>query len=105
MAVREFTDGSGVSWRVWPVTPSHLHPRTAAEDYLGEYGEGWLCFEAAHERRRLATYPTTWDSMSEPELCALLEKASVVGTRRSSHVTDASSGTSSSSADDVTPRA
>lgn len=105
MAVREFTDGAGVAWRVWPVTPSQLRPRTAAEDYLGEYGEGWLCFESAHERRRLAMFPTTWDSMSETELCGLLDRASVVGHRRSSHVTDASSGTLAPPADDVTPRA
>lgn len=111
MAVREFTDRAGVAWRVWPVTPSQLRPRTAAEDYLGEYGEGWLCFEAAHERRRLAMYPATWDTMSEPELCALLERASVVGLRRSSHATDVSSGAGSPSpspspsADDATPRA
>src|SRR5919108_1033544 len=32
MAVRDFVDENGVTWRVWPVTPDALQPRTAAED-------------------------------------------------------------------------
>ena len=42
MAVRDFTDESGMKWRVWPVLRSSIHPKTAAEDYLGDYGDGWL---------------------------------------------------------------
>jgi hypothetical protein len=83
MAVRDFLDANGVSWRVWPVTPEALQPKTAAEDYLGDYGEGWLCFESAVERRRLARYPEEWVDLSDEELCTLLSAAAIVPARRS----------------------
>src|SRR5688500_14463875 len=57
MAVRDLVDVEGVRWSVWPVVPEALQPKTAAEDYLGEYESGWLCFESASERRRLPEYP------------------------------------------------
>jgi hypothetical protein len=82
MAVRDFVDANGVAWKVWPVTLESLQPRTAAEDYLGDYGEGWLCFESANERRRLARYPADWDSLSDEALCGLLATAALVPARR-----------------------
>ena len=85
MAVRDFVDAEGVSWTVWPVIPETLQPKTAAEDYLGEYESGWLCFESASERRRLPEYPANWEQLSEPELRALLHVASVVPNRKSLH--------------------
>jgi hypothetical protein len=85
MAVRDFVDPKGVSWRVWPVTPEALQPKTAAEDYLGDYGEGWLCFESAGERRRLARYPLDWENLSDQALCALLAAAAIVPARKSTH--------------------
>ena len=81
MAVRDFVDESGIKWRVWPVLRSSIHPKTAAEDYLGDYGDGWLCFEAGHERRRLARYPDDWDKMTDQDLCKLLSKAALVPVR------------------------
>jgi hypothetical protein len=86
MAVRDFVDANGVPWRVWPVTPDTISPRTAAEDYLGDYGEGWLCFESAGERRRLARYPREWESLPDSELCSLLSAAAIVPTRKSTHL-------------------
>lgn len=83
MAVRDFVDESGVKWRVWPVLRSSIHPKTAIEDFLGDYGEGWLCFESPHERRRLARFPDDWDKMSDVDLCKLLARAAVVPTRGS----------------------
>jgi hypothetical protein len=85
MAVRDFVDTSGVSWRVWPVSPEALQPKTAAEDYLGDYGEGWLCFESAAERRRLARYPPDWEDLPVEELRSLLRIAAVVPARKSMH--------------------
>lgn len=82
MAVRDFTDSAGIEWRVWPVTPDQIQPRTAVEDYLGDYGEGWLCFESASERRRLASFPADWADMDDAGLEELLARASVVGARR-----------------------
>ena len=81
MAVRDVIDEKGVKWRVWAVQRSAIHPKTAAEDFLGDYGEGWLCFESAQERRRLARFPDDWDKMDDKELCSLLAKAAVVPTR------------------------
>jgi hypothetical protein len=87
MAVRDFVDANGVSWRVWPVTPEALQPRTAAEDYLGEYSEGWLCFESPSERRRLAGFPRNWETLSDRELSTLLNAAVPVPPRKTSHST------------------
>jgi hypothetical protein len=71
---------------VWPVVPEALQPKTAAEDYLGEYEAGWLCFESASERRRLPEYPENWEQLSDAELCALLRFAAVVPKRKSLHL-------------------
>jgi hypothetical protein len=81
MAVRDVIDEKGVKWRVWAVQRSAIHPKTAAEDFLGDYGEGWLCFESAQERRRLARFPDDWDKMNEKDLCSLLSKAAIVPVR------------------------
>jgi hypothetical protein len=81
MAVRDVVDEKGVKWRVWAVQRSAIHPKTAAEDFLGDYGEGWLCFESANERRRLARFPDDWDKIGEKDLCALLSKAAIVPVR------------------------
>jgi hypothetical protein len=86
MAVRDFTDDGGVSWRVWAVDPETVEPRPRAEDYLGDYLGGWLCFESATERRRLARYPADWERLDEPALRKLLARAEVVGKRRTSHL-------------------
>ncbi len=86
MAVRDFVDSEGVRWSVWPVVPEMLQPRTAAEDYLGEYEAGWLCFESATERRRLAEYPEDWDRLADEELRILLRVAAVVPARKSRHL-------------------
>lgn len=82
MAVREFTDSSNVVWRVWDVTTAQMHPVTKNEDFMGELADGWLAFESAHEKRRLAApYPVDWASMSIPELEALCQQAPPVAAR------------------------
>ena len=81
MAVRDFVDESGTKWRVWPVLRTSINPKTAAEDYLGDYGDGWLCFESQQERRRLARFPDDWDKMADGDLCKLLTNAAVVQAR------------------------
>ena len=82
MAVRDFVDLKGVKWRVWPVTPNSIQPKTAVEDYLGDYGDGWLCFESSTERRRLAKYPKNWDTLSDNGLVQLLKSAAVASPGR-----------------------
>lgn len=73
MASREFTDSKGVVWRVWDVTPAHLHPATRAEEYMEPYAGGWLAFESPFEKRRfLAPYPARWaeyDLVKLEQLC------------------------------------
>ena len=82
MAVRDIQDEDGTSWKVWAVMQSSIHPKTAAEDYLGEYSEGWLCFECATQRRRLARYPQDWDKLPDKELVRLLKTAQPVTPRK-----------------------
>lgn len=82
MAVRDFIDIKGVKWKVWPVTPTAIRPKTAAEDYLGDYGDGWLVFESTSERRRLAQYPANWDTLPDNGLLQLLTNAAVVTVRK-----------------------
>jgi hypothetical protein len=79
MAVREFTDSSGTEWRVWDVTPQHMHPLTRTEDYMGNLQDGWLVFESATEKRRLeAPYPGDWMSFTLPQLERLVDRATRV---------------------------
>jgi len=82
MAVRDIVDEDGNSWKVWAVMSSAIHPKTAAEDFLGEYSEGWLCFECANQRRRLARFPQDWDRMPDKDLLRLLKNAEVVQPRK-----------------------
>jgi hypothetical protein len=83
MAVRDFKDEKDVVWKAWPVLSAAIHPKTAAEDFLGDFAEGWLCFECSNgERRRLARYPRNWDKLSDPELTTLLKAASPVVTKK-----------------------
>jgi hypothetical protein len=79
MAVREFTDSDGIEWRVWDVTPQHMHPATRVEDYMGNLQDGWLVFECTDEKRRLeAPYPGDWESFSLKRLEELCRRAKPV---------------------------
>ena len=82
MAVRDIVDEDGTSWKVWAVMSSAIHPKTAAEDFLGDYSEGWLCFEGAKGRRRLARFPQDWDKLPEKDLLRLLKQALAVQPRK-----------------------
>jgi hypothetical protein len=81
MAVRDVVDEKGTKWKVWSVETATFHPKTAAEDFLGDYADGWLCFEAATQRRRLALFPKDWGDLSDKGVLELLKKAEIV-TRR-----------------------
>jgi hypothetical protein len=83
MASREFTDSEGVVWRVWDVTPSHLHPVTRAEEYMEPWAGGWLTFESSFEKRRLAfPYPARWAEYDLQQLEMLLKAAEPVGKKK-----------------------
>jgi len=93
MPHRQFVDDDGAVWAVWDVRPlavaQNLDPRLAAPLRAGSgivpemnrvLAEGWLCFESAAEKRRLAPIPPDWDSCSCADLMRLCESAS--GARR-----------------------
>ena len=83
MATREFTDSRGIVWRVWDVTPTHLHPITRSEEYMEPWAGGWLTFESATQKRRLvAPYPSRWPEYELSQLEALCRAAEPVGGRR-----------------------
>ena len=86
MALREFVDDQHREWRVWAVTPEQMRPVHAREMFHGryvDYQEGWLVFESATERRRLAPFPARWTELPVEELEMLLRRAQVVPTRLS----------------------
>lgn len=85
MAFREFTDSKGVVWRAWDVSTEVLHPVTRGEDFMGDLRDGWLAFECATERRRMAApYPSDWTDLSLPALEALCRSAPLAAGRSKS---------------------
>lgn len=76
MAIREFTDSTGVTWRVWRTLPR------AGSVYDETLRSGWLTFECAGGRRRLAPIPTGWADAAPERLELMCRAAEVV--RRSS---------------------
>ena len=87
MALREFRDSKGVLWKVWSVTPDALDKRTTAEDYMRDWQDGWLCFECADSRRRLATFPPGWETLPDHELETLMARAQPVKRREKGETT------------------
>jgi hypothetical protein len=72
MAMREFTDSSGVEWRVWDTTPQ---PRAVYDERLKG---GWLTFESAVTRKRLAPIPRGWEEAPLERLELMCRAAEVV---------------------------
>lgn len=104
MPSREFRGADGVEWRVWSVIAgrrgegerrhgydrrspepvlrytglerrSNTDRRSAAHLLASEYRSGWLVFESADERRRLAPIPPGWERLSEGSLVRLCQAA------------------------------
>jgi hypothetical protein len=74
----EFTDSNGVMWRVWNTVPS------TRATLSGEYEKGWLTFESAVGRRRLAPVPTDWDTAPVARLELMCRAATDAAARLSS---------------------
>ena len=72
MALRTFRDSAGSLWTVWDTVRSSGVPVNAALE------EGWLTFESAAGKRRLAPVPRDWAAGSESELQGLLARAGPV---------------------------
>ena len=95
VAKRQFFDDDGVPWIVWDVHPDDLGRVTydrrsgplsveAARSELSRRNEravhpdlrnGWLCFQAAAEKRRLTPIPADWSELPEPTLRQMLRAA------------------------------
>lgn len=64
--MRTLIDRAGISWDVYEVYPSA--ERQAASRVPDQYRNGWLCFQNAVERRRLAPIPLGWQEWDERSL-------------------------------------
>ena len=103
MAHRRFTDSRLIVWEVWDVYPTNVERRSGVDRRRAPrrdpdrrqwasleprlrvrppYEQGWLAFEARHERRRLAPIPDGWDSLDEAGLDRLCAQARSVGRPR-----------------------
>ena len=73
MGVREFTDSAGTAWRVWDTVPrmGMLLPPG--------YADGWLTFESAIGRYRLAPVIAGWEQFTTAKLEALCRTARTSG--------------------------
>jgi hypothetical protein len=73
MSSKDFTDPSGLNWRVWntiPISGAVINPG---------FERGWLTFESdAGTLRRLAPIPAGWEDLSMERLVDLLGKANEV---------------------------
>ncbi|MBW3569475.1 MAG: hypothetical protein KY467_00075 [Gemmatimonadetes bacterium] len=67
MALRNFIDSQGHTWRVWNVVPQYALDRDEDQMTPGLQG-GWLCFENAGEKRRLSPIPDGWENADDREL-------------------------------------
>lgn len=75
--VREFTDDTGRAWRAWPVIPGHTRASASGRSFLGDFQEGWICFEGLDSpaRRRLPRRQSNWANLTDDELQNLLGQA------------------------------
>lgn len=87
--LRGFTDAGGTEWRVWQVLPSPLDARHESVDALSRmslggtpFANGWLCFESAAQKRRLAPIPEGWEFLDAATLQDLCSRAQLVPARR-----------------------
>jgi hypothetical protein len=89
--VREFTDSSGRAWRAWPVIPGLSRASASGRSFLGDFQNGWICFEGMDStaRRRLPRRQTSWASVTDDELQRLLAQA-IDAPGRESHRKDQS---------------
>jgi hypothetical protein len=75
--VREFRDATGRPWRAWPVIPGLTRASASGRSFLGNFQEGWICFEGLDStaRRRLPRRQASWASLTDEELQRLLAEA------------------------------
>jgi hypothetical protein len=77
MGVREFTDDEAQPWRAWLVVPSLSRASSNGGKFLGDFQNGWICFEGVDRpaRRRLPYHQADWPNISDEELKQLVGQA------------------------------
>jgi len=75
MPVRNFTDSSGIQWRVWSTVP------TTSTVLSRDFERGWLTFESTESLRRLAPIPNDWVEAGSTKLELMLRAAREVPRR------------------------
>src|SRR5829696_3145870 len=87
MSMRVFRDPDGREWQVWDVVPSReLESGSHRHHYLPpEMAEGWLCFEAADQKRRLTPFPADWEQKDDDFMDLLCRSAEPVVRRTPTH--------------------
>lgn len=101
MSYRTFMDSRGTEWQAWDVVPRleerRVSPRRSAVTHLADTDRrmrterrlirsqrsvltpsligGWLCFEAAVEKRRLSPIPSDWQDCTLDRLEGYCESA------------------------------
>jgi hypothetical protein len=75
--VREFSDDTGRTWRAWQVIPGLSRTSARGRSFLGNFQDGWICFEGLNTtaRRRLPFRQPNWTSITDEELQRLLAEA------------------------------
>ena len=75
--VREFRDETGGMWRAWPVKPGLSRASASGRSFLGDFQDGWICFEGldSTQRRRLPSGQPSWADLTDEELQDLLAQA------------------------------
>ena len=77
---RTVTDARGVRWDVFAVHPeAHQSLNVTLQ---GTYQQGWLCFNAGPDTRRLSPIPDGWQTLSEDALVRMVERAEPAPQRR-----------------------
>jgi hypothetical protein len=76
-SVREFVDDTGRAWRAWPVIPGLSRTSARGRGFLGDFQNGWICFEGLNTtaRRRLPSRQPNWTNITDEELQRLLAQA------------------------------
>ncbi|HEU0301533.1 MAG TPA: hypothetical protein VFR37_18885 [Longimicrobium sp.] len=84
MAFRIFYDRDGCEWQVWDVVPGReVESGSRRHHYLPpEMVDGWLCFEASDQKRRLTPYPADWEEQDDASMDALCRAARPVTFRQ-----------------------
>jgi hypothetical protein len=71
MPARTFTDSAGLTWDVFEVRRATQNPGAVSRGLE----HGWLAFACGERKRRLAPFPSGWETATDAELEVLCESA------------------------------